>query len=459
MAGPVPPGNTRSPSPRTSGNTMSRYSSTRSSAISAWTTLALPMTTMSCACLRSRTAAARSPGSTAESCHPSAWSSDRDATSLGMAFSLAENGSSRPGQILANICQVWRPSSRAPVSSTSLSPNGSPVTGPGPNLNAHPPCGVPSFPSGSCMTPSRDMNSMTMTWLITILLRCGSCQADELEPLPGTAAPQILDQVVRDALLEQDAPGRGHYRAQFRIPRRRLGRPRQQDMLRILPYPGQVIAGAEPPGPGAVAAHDRARDREPGPVEVTVIAQFAAAGGDRVRDLVERHGRAAFRAQYRRRIRAQLGGGVAEHGRVLADVDDRAADRQRERHELVQGDVEGDAVPGRSGQPLGQAGALGREVQHQDPAGQVVDDDTACLPQFPALPGRPWPAHSGLAGQGPQDQRRQQGPVVQRLGVPGDVRGQGRQQHGRVLAPGQVLEHADRLAEPGPLAGIDQLRQ
>src|SRR5690348_16128040 len=176
---------------------MSRYSSTRSTAISAWTMLALPMTTMSCARLRWRTAVARSPGSTAEFCHPSAWSSDRDATSLGMAFSLAENGSSRPGQILANICQVWRPSSRAPVSSTSLSPNGSPVTGPGPNLNAHPPCGVPSFPSGSCMTPSRDMKSMTMTRLITILLRCGSCQADEQEPLPGTAAPQILDQVVR----------------------------------------------------------------------------------------------------------------------------------------------------------------------------------------------------------------------------------------------------------------------
>jgi hypothetical protein len=50
------------------------------------------------------------------------------------------------------------------------------------------------------------MNSMTMTRLITILLRCGSCHADEQEPLPGTAAPQILDQVVRDALLEQ---GRG----------------------------------------------------------------------------------------------------------------------------------------------------------------------------------------------------------------------------------------------------------
>jgi cytochrome c553 len=45
-----------------------------------------------------------------------------------------------------------------------------------------------------------------MTRLITILLRCGSCHADEQEPLPGTAAPQILDQVVRDALLEQ---GRG----------------------------------------------------------------------------------------------------------------------------------------------------------------------------------------------------------------------------------------------------------
>ena len=168
-AGAVPSGNRRVPAPITSGNTRSRYSSTRSAAVSAWTTLALPMTTMSCSCLRFPASVTRSPRRTVEFCQPPACSSERDITSLGMAFILAENGSSRPGQMPANICQVRRPSSRAPVSSTSLRPNGSPLTASGPYRNAHPPWLNPSFPSGSCMTPSRDTNSMTMTWLIIVL--------------------------------------------------------------------------------------------------------------------------------------------------------------------------------------------------------------------------------------------------------------------------------------------------
>src|SRR5215831_766751 len=182
FTGAVPSGNRRVPSPRTSGNTMSRYSSTRSLAISVLTTLPLPMTMMSCVRLRSCTAAARSPCRTVEFFHSAVCSSDRDTTSLGTAFIWAENGSSRPGQILANISQVRRPSSIAPVSSTSPRPNGSLVTGSGPYRNAHPPCLNPSFPSGSWMTPSRDMNSMTMTRFITVLLewflpyrRAGTC--------------------------------------------------------------------------------------------------------------------------------------------------------------------------------------------------------------------------------------------------------------------------------------------
>jgi hypothetical protein len=128
------------------------------------------MTMMSCACLRSRTAAARSPASIAEFSHSAAWSSERDATSLGIAFILAENSSGRPGQILANSCQVPRPSSNIPVSSSSPRRNGSPVTASAPYRNAHPPSADPSVPSGSCITPSRDANSMTMTRPISVLL-------------------------------------------------------------------------------------------------------------------------------------------------------------------------------------------------------------------------------------------------------------------------------------------------
>jgi hypothetical protein len=67
-------------------------------------------------------------------------------------------------------------------------------------------------------------------------------------------------------------------------------------MLGVESYTGQVIAGAEPPWLGAVTVHDRGRDGQAGPVEVTVIAQFAAAGDNNVRELVKRRGRAAFGA-------------------------------------------------------------------------------------------------------------------------------------------------------------------
>ena len=125
------------------------------------------------------------------------------------------------------------------------------------------------------------------------------------------------------------------------------------------PYPRHVIVGAHPPWPCAVTAHDRARDGQPRPVEVTVIAQFTAAADDNIRELVKRCRRPSFGTQQRRRARTQLRGGVAEHGRILADVDDRVADRQRKRHELVQSDVERNAVPRRACEPLGQPCTLG----------------------------------------------------------------------------------------------------
>ena len=81
-------------------------------------------------------------------------------------------------------------------------------------------------------------------------------------------------------------------------------------------------------GLSAMAAHDGARDGQPRPVEVTVIAQLTAAADDNVSELVKRRRRPSFGAQQGRRARAQLGGGAAEHGRILADVDDRAADRR-----------------------------------------------------------------------------------------------------------------------------------
>ena len=81
-----------------------------------------------------------------------------------MAFIRVENGSSRVGHRPANFSQVRRPSSSDTglhelaqaelVARHGLRPvAGTPI----------PPYGVPSAPSGSCTTPSRVTNSMTMT--------------------------------------------------------------------------------------------------------------------------------------------------------------------------------------------------------------------------------------------------------------------------------------------------------
>src|ERR1700731_3113418 len=126
-----------------------------------------------------------------------------------------------------------------------------------------------------------------------------------------TVLRQIPDQVVGDALLEQDASGRDHGLAELRIPRCRLRRPGKRDMLRMDPYPADVVAGVHPPWLGAGAAQDPAGDGQPRPGEATVVAQLTAAADDTVRELVKRGRRPPFGAQQGRRARAQLRGGVA----------------------------------------------------------------------------------------------------------------------------------------------------
>src|ERR1044071_2661788 len=150
-----------------SGNVSSRYSSMRSAAIRSCTMLRLPMTITS---RGSRlTVPATSPPTACEFAHADASVSVREATSLGTLFMRTENGSSRPAQIRENRRQVFRPSSRTPLSSTLPSRNGSPVTASRPCRKTQPPAGVPPDPSGSDTMPSRVTNSMTITLTMRLL--------------------------------------------------------------------------------------------------------------------------------------------------------------------------------------------------------------------------------------------------------------------------------------------------
>ena len=105
---------------------------------------------------------------------------------------------------------------------------------------------------------------------------------------------------------------------------------------------------------------------------------------------------------------------------------------------------------------------LGRQVQHQDPAGQVVHDDAALVPQVAPLLGGPRARRPLAARERPQHQRGERGALAERLGVAGDRRGKLRQLRRRRLELDALLdpfEHARRLPQLGRVAGVDQLGQ
>ena len=109
------------------------------------------------------------------------------------------------GQRPAKSCHVARPRSSAPESSSSPSLNLSPATAAGPWRKAQPPRADPPRPSGSCMTPSRERNSMTMTrlmsgllWLLSSQRRTGRRRGDNRalrrarRPARSTAASRAV---------------------------------------------------------------------------------------------------------------------------------------------------------------------------------------------------------------------------------------------------------------------------
>ena len=71
----------------------------------------------------------------------------------------------------------------------------------------------------------------------------GSRDCVALTDYPATG--QVADQGVRNVFLIQDTPRRRHDLAEFRIPRRRLRRPGQPDMLRVRPHSGEVVRGTQ----------------------------------------------------------------------------------------------------------------------------------------------------------------------------------------------------------------------
>jgi hypothetical protein len=265
--------------------------------------------------------------------------------------------------------------------------------------------------------------------------------------LPGVPG-QVDDELVADGLLVDGAAQRRHRGGQGRVPRGRLRGAVQVHLVGALLDGGLIVGGAEAPGLGAVPGDDGARDADARPVEVAVVAERAVPAGDRLGQPVKGGRRLALGADDRRGAGAQVGGCPAQHRRVLADVHAGRRDGDRQGDQLVEGDVEGRPVRLRRGKPLPEAVARGLQVQHQNAAGQVVNDDPAAVPQVAPLLRRLRPVGADAAGERAQHQGRQGGAVAERLGVTGDRRRQLRQLRGRRLQPDALL---DPLKHPGGL--------
>jgi len=219
-----------------------------------------------------------------------------------------------------------------------------------------------------------------------------------------------------------------------------------------------VVQGRQAPRGRVVAPDDGVGDRDARPVEVTVVPQSTAVGRDRGGEAVEGGRRLAFCADERPRSGAEVGGGAAKDGGVLADMHGRLGchlGKHRHGDELLQRDVEGHAAGLGVGEPLPQAVAAGRQVEHEDAAGQVVHDHAVRVPEVTALLGRHGLADAGADGECAQDQSGQRGAVVERLGVAG----RRRRELGQLDRLGSALddlEHAGRLADPLGLGRVDQ---
>lgn len=125
--------------------------------------------------------------------------------------------------------------------------------------------------------------------------------------------------------MERDAEG-GHGRGEIRVPASadRLAVERQSRDALSLTASGQVlvIRGAHAPRQGSVAADDPVGQSDPRPVEVAVVREAAARGGEGVEKRQDHRGGAAGRAH------EGLGAGRVRrgfhHARILTDVDERS---------------------------------------------------------------------------------------------------------------------------------------
>src|SRR5699024_4052228 len=160
----------------------------------------------------------------------------------------------------------------------------------------------------------------------------------------------------------------------------------------------------------------------------------ATAGPDCTGKPVERGRGPPLGAEQRSAARSEFLRCTAQHRRIFTHVHERFAQLQRQAYQLVQSHVHGYALLCCVGEPLPQPCPRGRQVEHQNAAGQIVGDNIVVLPQCSTLFGVTGSGHAGTLGKGCQHQAGQGVLVtVEGLGITGGVHGQVRQEQGRIV--------------------------
>src|ERR1017187_1504084 len=136
----------------------------------------------------------------------------------------------------------------------------------------------------------------------------------------GHVFGKIREQLIGDSLLVDSSSGCEHCLAQLGVPGGRHGISGERDVGGLSFGPGQVVAGAHPPSPGAVAVDDRRGDGNAWPVEVAVVPECTACLRGDPGQPVECRGWLAFSADDRRAGWTEFPARAPEDGGILADA-------------------------------------------------------------------------------------------------------------------------------------------
>jgi hypothetical protein len=173
-------------------------------------------------------------------------------------------------------------------------------------------------------------------------------------------------------------------------------------------------------------------DGDARPVKIAVVPELSSSVDRHPDEPAKGRRRAALGTDQRRARHSQFRAGPPQRHRVLTHEDPRAGDLDRMGGQLVQGHLERRAVPRRAGQPLTQPLPSADRFSTKTRLARSSTRTPARSHRSRRLHRGPRTRNSSSHRERPQDEGAQSRPMIERLRVPGDPRGQRGRRRGPV---------------------------